>query len=118
MKRTVVFAKFPQEYNGKQLDRGEIITTEECKNDEKLVGLGFLILYDSKKHGLKKCLNCSRGFITEGFLYAHKKKPNCNAEQGEPSRVEIAEVCDKDPATFSMDEAKGVVIDPQVETSR
>jgi hypothetical protein len=91
MSEQLVFAKIPFRYNI-QRDRGEVFKLIGSKNDEKLIGLRYVLPFDPVVHKQIKCDMCTRTFIADGFYIGHKKKIDCNADQGEPTKNETAEL--------------------------
>lgn len=127
-----VVAKFPFQYgsiqnkheslNGKPrfLDRGEVIQLEGYKNDQKLVALGYLSPLESGTQTVS-CDTCGRAFLRSA-LVNHKRKTDCYDEQGEPSRLDMAELLGVDYDKVRMDpnaDGASITFDPtQVQTSR
>jgi len=71
------WAKRSFEYNGKELDRGQITELAGAKNDEKLVRLGYFGVVDSafQKHAETfACAECGAEFIGFAERDAHGKK--------------------------------------------
>ncbi len=93
---TDVQARVPFNYNKMNRDRGEVFKLIGARNDEKLIGLRFVLPYDLKSK-LTHCDTCGRNFIAPGFYEAHKKKKDCNDEQGDLTRLETAELIGADP---------------------
>ena len=98
-----VFAKIPFTYNGKPLDRGQLLELEGCKNDVKLVGQNFLIPFDAVHDRRWPCDMCGQKFATEMHLHMHRAKPTCIAEGPEVTRQEQAELLDVDPSKMVLD---------------
>lgn len=85
-----VFAKIPYVYGGRNLDRGEIFDLRGLRNDDKLVGMHLALVFDSRVHRIRSCPVCGRQFADEHALDGHRRKPDCLAEQPEPTKSEIA----------------------------
>lgn len=88
---TQVWARVPFTYGGRQLDKGELFELRNLPRDQQLLGLRYMEYFAVTKHGRYQCPDCGRNFVREDFLYAHKQKPNCNAE---PNAITAAETAD------------------------
>lgn len=104
---TVVQARVPFCYNKMNRDRGEVFKLIGARNDEKLIGMRFVLPCDPKAK-LTHCDNCSRDFIAPGFYEAHKRKKDCNDEQGDLTRLETAELIGADPDKLVIEKEDAV----------
>lgn len=72
-------APFPLGYNGRVLQRGQVIEKlDGCPNDQLLVSMN--LLREASKETLKdviKCDNCGISFMSVSFLHAHRRKALC-----------------------------------------
>jgi hypothetical protein len=93
-----VFARVPFGYNGKNRDRGEVFKLIGGRNDDKLIGMRYVLPFSPKEHRRILCdRGCGREFIAMSFYDMHKKKKDCNADQGTLTRGEVAELIGADP---------------------
>ena len=93
-----VFARVPFGYNGKNRDRGEVFRFVDAKNNEKLIGLRYVLPFNAKEHKRILCdRGCGREFVAMSFYDMHKRKRNCNDDQGTMTRGEVAELVGADP---------------------
>jgi hypothetical protein len=119
MSDTLVFARVPIPlYNGKLKDRGEIFRLANARNDEKLIGLRYLLPFDPKAHLEVMCDMCSRKFVSHQFYEQHKrKKGGCESDPGQPTKTEVAEIIgvDVDKLRIEGDDSdtKQRVFDPR-----
>jgi hypothetical protein len=100
----LVFARIPMPgYNGTPKDRGEVFKLVGARNDEKLIGLRYVLPFDPKQP-TKQCDKCGRKFVSEDFYIKHKKKIDCNADPGLPTKNETAELIGADPEKITIEE--------------
>ena len=75
-----VYARVPFTYTpGRHLDRGEVFRLKDFINDQKLLGLGYCVLFDDPNEGVNekdfvRCGECGQQFINHGFLHMHKRR--------------------------------------------
>jgi hypothetical protein len=100
---TDVYARVPFKYDRLYRDRGEHFKLIGARNDAKLIGMKYVLPYVSSEMKNIKCDKCPRHFIAEGFYEQHKRKKDCNDDQGEPTRLETAELIGADPDKFVME---------------
>ena len=94
-----VYALVPFKYDRPdyQLDRGEIFTTKDLPNDAKLEGLKYLAPFTKGEHKEISCDNCSRLFVNQDYMHAHKaKRGGCMSQSQEISNAEFAEMTGRD----------------------
>jgi hypothetical protein len=97
-----VYARVPFCYI-KNRDRGEIFRLISSRNDEKLIGMRYVLPFIPKEHKRILCdRGCGREFIGLTFYEGHKKKKDCNADQGSPTKLETAELIGVDPDKLVM----------------
>ena len=112
-----VFARFPQKYAGRNLDRGEMLEFIGTANDERLLGLKYYIRYDPSSHAIKKCDNCSREFGGPQYLLEHKKKKGgCMSLEQKTTKRDTAILLDVDPEKLKMPEEGDIHVDEITET--
>ena len=98
-----VIAKVPFTYNGQDLERGEGFRLRGFLNDDKLRGLGYVVVSDVKREKFQKCDNCTKSFMTIYHLQSHKaKKGGCLGKAKDITNQELAKLAGKDPSTFRM----------------
>lgn len=94
------FAKGPFRYAGDELDRGQVVPRlKGTPNDQRLVGLGYLIPFERGEYKLHRCDMCGADFVQESFYVAHKAKSRqfgCKADGGNFTNREIGEIADVD----------------------
>lgn len=104
MADTLVYARVPLPgYNKKVRDRGEIFNLISGRNDEKLIGLRYILPFDPKQHKQIQCDTCGSKFINQSFYEDHKRKKDCKDYQGEPTRAETAELIGADVDKLVVD---------------
>ena len=111
-----VFARFPQKYAGRVLDRGEMLEMIGTANDDRLLGLKYYIRYDPSRDVVKKCDNCSREFAGPQYLLMHKKKKGgCMSHEQKTTNRDTAILLDVDPGNLRMPEESDIVVDETTE---
>ena len=87
-----VIAKVPFTYMKQVLERGEIFNLRNSPRDEQLLGLRYLILFNTKEHYTNPCDGCGKKFASPSSLNAHRKKENCLAPGKEITDSESREL--------------------------
>lgn len=108
--RPCYYPKFAFKYNGRRLDPGEIILLEDCLNDARLIGLGYLKQFPAQQH-VYQCDNCSRRFATELYLRGHKTKIDCMTEPNYPNKRDTAELLETDTDKLKIDNPESITGD-------
>ena len=104
MSTELVYARVPiPGYNGTPKDRGEVFQLKGCRNDDKLLGLRYVLPFDPKQ-STHQCPHCGRKFVAETFYTSHKKKVDCNADPGMPTKAETAELIGADVDKIVVEE--------------
>ena len=96
------------------LDRGEIFKLADQPNDQVLINMKHVT---PLQRGDKQfqCDNCSRKFIAQSMLYAHKRKTDCIDSQADTAdgfgTADAVRMLDADPAKMKIDDPKPHFID-------
>ena len=98
-----VYARIPQNYDGTQMDRGQIINLHGCRNDEKLLFFRYLLPFDPVHTIRRKCDTCGANFAGDMFYNMHKRKSSCKAPGSEITRQEQADLLEVEPGKMVLD---------------
>ncbi len=88
------WARRPLMYAGTDLDRGQTMTLTGARNDERLVRLGYLALFEGKPRDLVECATCGAKFISHDTRIGHHEKRHGDRELSadqEDARIEREE---------------------------
>lgn len=91
----MVYATRPFGYNGKQLDPRQVVNLGGCRNDEKLMGMGYFAPVQKpgkgKKVELWQCGVCGENFLTESDRFIHgNNRHGGKFEKDEPVKLEAS----------------------------
>ena len=108
MAKKKYWARRPLGYNGKEYDRGQILSLANLRNDEALVRIGYIKEVE-RKATLHQCDECGAKFIGIGERTGHFKKRHLgkalNPEQ-EDAKAESEEKKLQEAAPLYMDKTK------------
>ena len=111
-----VFARFPQKYAGRELDRGELLEFIGTPNDDRLLGLKYYIRYNPVENAPKTCDNCNRKFAGPQYLLGHqKKKGGCMSLEQKTTNRDTAILLDVPVEKLRMPSESDIVVDETTE---
>jgi hypothetical protein len=84
-----VFATKPFGYNGQTLDPRQVVELAGCRNDEKLVRMGYFNPMPKGKVETFKCGVCGAIFVTEGDRFIHGNRRHGGATE-KPAELEAS----------------------------
>jgi hypothetical protein len=88
MAREEFYATRPFEYNGRDLDRGQILgELDGCRNDEKLVRLGYVAKVPNGT--FSECGKCGARFIDQPLRNGHVKRRHARHRPVDPRLEDI-----------------------------
>jgi len=68
------WATRPFDYGSLSLDRGQIFDMTGARNDEKLLRLGYVEVYDGGRDALAQCSECGALFVGHNMRIGHHEK--------------------------------------------